>query len=337
MAKKNVRLRLLSNIVIGYMMIAFAWWTVLLYTKNQDAFEAKAQLNKIIFIANDQVKSEAEFKATAFYQDLEKKYKRQEWMILGEAAVFVVSLVIGIYLINRGYNEEMSAAQQRRNFLLSITHELKSPLASIRLVLETFKKRNLEKTQIDKLSVGALQETDRLTQLVNDLLLAARMEEAYQANPEDVNFNQLLSDIVERMKEKHPEHEFNFHDAMPETTTYIDREGFTSVTQNLMENAIKYSSQNAKIQLKIYKDKDNIIMDFKDQGIGIPDSEKKKVFDRFYRVGNEDTRKTKGTGLGLYIVQQIVIAHGGKISIHNNSPKGSIFRIKLPKKLTKSA
>ncbi|MEM1322580.1 MAG: histidine kinase dimerization/phospho-acceptor domain-containing protein, partial [Bacteroidota bacterium] len=179
---KNTRLRLLSNVVIGYMMIAFAWWSVLLFTKNRDAFLAKVDNMAIVMAAQKEVRDAAEFRQTEAYKALEKKYKRQEWMILGEAVVFVISLVIGVWLINRGYNEEMKAERQRRNFLLSITHELKSPLASIKLILETFKKRELGKVQIDKLSSGALKETDRLHSLVNDLLLAARMETAYQPN-----------------------------------------------------------------------------------------------------------------------------------------------------------
>jgi len=333
---KNVRLRLLSNIVIGYMMIAFAWWTILLHTKNQDTFEAKAEYAKLVMIANQEIKSEAEFKATPFYQELETKYTRQKWMIFGESIVFIVSLVIGIYLINRGYNEEMKAAQQRRNFLLSITHELKSPLASIKLVLETLRKRVLEKPQVEKITTGALQETERLNTLVNDLLLAARIESAYQSHPETLDFVELLEGIVEKMKQKYPSHQFSFQSDFTEKILFVDRDGFTSVAQNLIENSIKYSVDQAIINLSLKQEEDTIIMEFADQGIGIPDKEKKRVFDRFYRVGNEDTRKTKGTGLGLYIVKQIVMAHEGKIVIMDNSPKGSIFKISLPAKLTKT-
>ena len=333
---KNTRLRLLSNIVIGYMMVAFAWWTVLLHTKNQDIFDAKAQYAKLVMIAKQEIKDEAEFKATSFYQELERKYTRQKWMILGESIVFIVSLVIGIYLINRGYNEEMKAAQQRRNFLLSITHELKSPLASIKLVLETLKKRTLEKPQVEKITTGALQETERLNTLVNDLLLAARIESAYQVHPEPLNLVELLKGIVEKMQQKYAKHQFSFQSSLSEKMLSIDQDGFTSVTQNLIENAVKYSVDQAVIHLSLKQEAENIVLEFADQGIGISDKEKKRVFDRFYRVGNEDTRKTKGTGLGLYIVKQIVMAHNGEISIMDNSPKGSIFKIILPAKLTKT-
>ena len=148
---QNLRLRLLSYIVIAYMMMAFAWWSILLFTKNRDAFRAKRDLFRIGMIADGTVKNDQEFLATDVYKNLSKQYQRQEWMILGEATFFVISLVIGVWLINRGYNKEVNAAQQRRNFLLSITHELKSPIASIRLVLETFMKRKLSPEQVGQI------------------------------------------------------------------------------------------------------------------------------------------------------------------------------------------
>ncbi len=139
--------------------MAFTWWTVLLFTKNRDAFKAKSELNQVILAAKGEIKSKEEFLISQDYQFLKKKYQSQEWMIAGEAVFFVVSLIIGVWLINRGYNKEVNAAEQRRNFLLSITHELKSPIASIRLVLETFLKRSLKGEQIDKLGTAALKET----------------------------------------------------------------------------------------------------------------------------------------------------------------------------------
>jgi signal transduction histidine kinase len=99
---------------------------------------------------------------------------------------------------------------------------------------------------------------------------------------------------------------------------------------NLLENAVKYSPQNIDITLTIARIKNNIQITISDKGIGIADAEKGKVFEKFYRVGNEDTRSTKGTGLGLYIVEQIVKAHQGKITISDNMPKGSVFKIVLP-------
>jgi len=328
--QKNVRLRLFSNIVIVYMLLALGWWSFLLFTKNRDAFIAKVELQKLIMIANQQIENDAAFLQTAIYQDYLKKYNRQEWMIMGEALVFAIILVIGIWFINRGYNQQVEAAQQSRNFLLSITHELKSPLASIQLVLETLQKRQLKEEQIKKLSKNALKDTNRLTTLVNDLLLAARVETAYQPHIETLRLDQLLETLIEKLKQFHPTAHFEFRQNQEEIYLEGDRTGITSVALNLLENAVKYSGKTSSIITTLHQKENTIWIEFSDNGIGIPDPEKLKVFNRFYRIGNEDTRQTKGTGLGLYIVNQIVKAHQGTISVKDNIPQGTIFTITLP-------
>lgn len=329
--QKNVRLRLLSNFVILFSLIAIAWWSILLFTLNRDAFQGKAGENKMLMIADGKIKTDAEYLETQFYKDLKADYERQEWMIVGESLVFILSIIIGVYLINRGYNKEIAAAQQRRNFLLSITHELKSPIASIKLVLETFIKRELSPKHINQLSNNAVKETDRLNELVNDLLLAAKVETSYTPNLEEINVTQFLADIIQRLQSKYATVAFDFRKPKDPVNIYADRTGLTSVAVNLLENAVKYGTTNTKISTVLRQnEQQEVFIEIADNGIGIANKEKKKVFDRFYRVGNEDTRKTKGTGLGLYIVRQIVLAHNGKVSVADNKPQGTIFTISLP-------
>jgi two-component system phosphate regulon sensor histidine kinase PhoR len=328
---QNNRLRLLSYAVIIYMLLAFAWWSVLLFTKNQDAFAAKRDQLRLIMIANGAISNDEEaFLASPPYQALEKQYTRQEWMIMGEAMVFVVSLVIGLWLINRGYHKEVSAAQQRRNFLLSITHELKSPIASIQLVLETLRKRNLKKELADKLTTNGLVETERLNKLVNDLLLSAKLESAYQPHMEAIDLADLIEQIVARQQDKHAKATIRFIQESPVQPFQGDRTGMTSVVTNLIENAVKYAGATPLIEASIQQEDQAIILQVADNGLGIPDKEKPKIFEKFYRIGNEDTRKTKGTGLGLYIVKEIVKAHKGQIMVEDNHPQGTRFRITLP-------
>ncbi len=328
--KRNINLRLLSYTVIAYMMLAFAWWSVLLFVKNRDAYMAKRDKDRIVLIARGVVSSDVEYFESDYYKDLTRKYKRQEWMILGESIVFVISLVIGIWLINRGYNKEVNAARQQRNFLLSITHELKSPIASIRLVLETLAKRRLKKEQSEKLNNSALKELDRLNGLVNDLLLSAKLETAYQLHLEPFQLDEFLADLVLEMKEKYPKAQFSFRSAEEDLTINGDKTGLTSVAINLLENAVKYSGKEPKIDVFLESDEKNVRFSVADEGIGIDDKEKKNIFDKFYRVGSEDTRKTKGTGLGLYIVNQIVRAHKGAIEVSNHPPQGTVFTVTLP-------
>jgi len=328
----STRLRLLSFAVIAYMMLAFAWWSILLFTKNQDAFLAKRDKLRILMIAEGSVANDQQFFQSERYLVLKQQYDRQEYMILGEAVVFTISLLIGLWLINRGYKQEVASARQQHNFLLSITHELKSPLASIRLVLETLQKRNLPQDKTEKLAKGALIETERLNTLVNDLLLSARLEAAYQPHREPVDLSQMLEDIIERLGVKYPKVHFEFHKQTATQRIDGDESGLASVIINLLENAVKYSSPPVEIEANIRQEEEYLILEIADNGKGINEKEKTKIFDKFYRIGNEDTRKTKGTGLGLYIVNQIVKAHNGKISVEDHQPEGTLFRIKLPLK-----
>ena len=312
------------------MLCAFAWWSALLYIKNKDAFEAKANLMQLLMLGKKEVNSEEEFKLHKNYLDLKYKYKKQEWMILGEASIFISSLIFGIWLINRGHKIEVSAEQQTRNFLLSITHELKTPLASIKLTLETMLKRDLKKESRDTLSGNAVKEIDRLNNLVNDLLLAAKVETFYQPHKENFDVEELLSDIIHDFEDRHEDLKVDF--VKPDKAVFIlgEKQGLASAFENLLENARKYSFDDVKINVMLASKDNKVFVSFADKGIGIVDADKKKVFEKFYRVGSEDTRKAKGTGLGLYIVNEVIKAHNGKIAISDNQPKGTVFKIILP-------
>ncbi len=312
------------------MLVAFTWWSVLLFKKNEDAYYAKTELLRIVMAEEDDILNNEDFQNSPAFIELSDKYRKQEWMIFGEASVFILSLVIGIYLINRAYHREMTTAQNRRNFLLSITHELKSPIASIKLVLETFLKRQLNKSQQDQLSQGALKESERLNSLVNNLLLAARVEEAYQPSMEPLDLNIVFKEVVEQMQIKFHEATIHFESDVDQANINGDHFGWTSVAINLIENAVKYSTAPANVQIHLSENNQQYEITFTDQGYGIPKEEKKKIFTQFYRVGNEDTRKTKGTGLGLYIVEQIVKAHKGKIRVLDAEPSGTRFLIEVP-------
>ncbi|MBK9017427.1 MAG: GHKL domain-containing protein [Saprospiraceae bacterium] len=312
---------------MAYMLMAFAWWSLLLFTKNQDAFYAKRDLMKIGMVAEGRVKSDTEFEQTVDYQELAKKYQRQERMIFGEALMFVLTLLAGLWFINQGYQKEVKANQQRRNFLLSITHELKSPISSIRLVLETLLRRELPKEKANLLATSALRENERLHELVENLLLSAKLETAYQPHFEEINLAALLEDLMAKLADRHPEAVIALEKPDDFPMVKMDRQGIISMATNLLENAIKYADDRPEIEVRLFYDKNKVTMEFADNGPGISDKEKKRVFEKFYRIGSEETRKTKGTGLGLFIVQQVVKAHNGRIQVLDNQPKGTVFKI----------
>ncbi len=326
----KIYLRILTYLVIAYMLVAFAWWTKLLFLKNQDAFNSKRDFMELVMFVEKKIQNKQELYTTPEYIQLSDKYKRQEWMILGEAIIFVLSIVIGIWLINRGYNRIIETTRQSRNFLLSISHELKSPLSSIKLTLETFIKRDLDREKTLKLASNALLETERLNELVDNLLLASKLETAYKPVYEKFDLVELIGGLQKRLALKYPESQLQFQPQESKLDIIADKFGLTLVVVNLIENAKKYSFGPAQIDIKLYKLQDGIRLEVGDQGVGIDDKNKKKVFNRFYRIGDEETRKTKGTGLGLFIVKQIVTTSKGEIKVLDNSPKGTIIDIFLP-------
>jgi len=156
------RLPLITYLIIGYMLLAFGWWSVLLLRKNEEAHDAQVELFALQMAVQREIDKPADFRATEAYYDLAESFRRQQNMIIGESVLLVLSFMGGLFLLFRSLRKEISAAEQQRNFLLSITHELKSPLAGIRLILETFQKRRELKPEIQqKLSTNALVETDR--------------------------------------------------------------------------------------------------------------------------------------------------------------------------------
>jgi signal transduction histidine kinase len=334
--KRLDKIKIFSYGVIGYMLLAFLWWSVLLHNKNQDAFKAKTELLRLGMAAERLYISESHFQSSPAYAALSKSYKRQQTMIIGETLVFAIIMIIGIILINRGYNKEVKAAKQQQNFLLSITHELKSPLASIKLVLQTLLKRKLNEEQIEMLANRAVKESDRLNQLVNDLLLAARLESSYVLQKASVDWVELIRYCVNSVSENNESASLRFECSLDYLEGYADENAIEIALVNLLENAIKYADGHPEITVRLQKINSTIKIEILDNGPGIPSKEKELIFQKFYRIGNEDVRKTKGTGLGLYIVKSIVEGHQGQIKVSDNLGKGSVFTMELPLKTTQS-
>lgn len=328
--KKHFRHRFIYYGLIFYVLTFSLWWCYLLLNQNEQLFNARIDALHIEYVQYEGI-SESEFEAKDFYQTLYSQFNKQKMMIIGEASVFFVVLIIGMWFMNRGFRKEVALARQQRNFLLSITHELKSPIASIKLALDTFMKRpNLKPQQIQLLTKGALTETDRLNTLVNNILLAARIENSYTISLEPLNLKDLINENLTQVRTKFSNFRFNFqcNDEIPMLNA--DRLALNSIIINLLENAAKYSPKGDEVNIVLNKIGRQIIVEIADKGIGIADDDKDKVFEKFYRVGSEDTRRTKGTGLGLYIVKNIIMAHKGTIQILDNQPKGSIFKVSLP-------
>ncbi len=301
----------------------------MLLSKNADVYDTKVELLKAQ-LETENASFSDNVEQTVAYQEIIQKKHRQRNMIIGEGIFFFVVLLIGVWFVYNSFKQEMKLAAQQRNFLLSITHELKSPIASIRLILDTFIKRDLKQEQIQRFAKNGVKEATRLLRLVNNILMAARLESGFHLSKGDLDIKTLTRDIVDQLQDKHPNTLFSLQMDREIPIIQADTVAITSIALNLLENAIKYCPEDTPIDVSVKCQNDFIILEVADEGAGIPDKEKTKIFEKFYRVGNEDTRTTKGTGLGLYLVESLVKEHDGKISVRDNQPTGTIFSVKLP-------
>ena len=287
--------------------------------------------NNEITVLQEQILENTKSNSLEAQKNLSDKLHKQWSMIFGEGSVFLVLLVLGIFRTRNSFKKEAALAAQQKNFLLSVTHELKSPLASVRLQLETIQKRALPKEKQEEVLENAIEDTDRLNALVENILFAARIDNhTFILHKEKAN----LSDEVKGLSEKAGAGFVRHHKLVTEISDQIiisfDKIGFHSIFMNLLENAAKYSSPGTEIKVTLKKNAELVLLSIADQGPGIPNEEKENIFQRFYRIGNEETRSTKGTGLGLYIVNSLVKEHGWSINILDNKPTGSIFEITIP-------
>jgi signal transduction histidine kinase len=263
------------------------------------------------------------------YQE-DEYLERRIWMIVGEGLVFFTLLSFGIYKIRKNFKQEVKLAQQKQNFALSVTHELKSPIAGIKLFLQTLQKHDLSEEKRKDIVNKCLQNTNRLESLINNILLTNAFENGnYQLVKESFDAKSTAQEILHLLSSAHNRHTIQLV-FFGDEKIILDKQSFTSILSNLLENAIKYSDENSDTEVEISTENNALKLKVKDQGIGISESERYLIFDKFYRAGNELTRKTKGTGLGLFIVYELVHLNEGEIFVEANSPKGSIFTVNLP-------
>ena len=249
-------------------------------------------------------------------------------MIIGEGMIFLVIFVLGVIRLKKHLSQERYYANQQQNFLLAVTHELKSPLASVKLYLQTILKRDLDREQQKSFISNSLKDIERLDYLVENVLLATKLENSSFSFPkENFDFSELINEIIDRLQKNACKTEILRPEIEEQVIIYADKFAITNVVTNLVENAIKYSPPCAHVEVKLCRKGKDLIFAVADRGVGIPDDEKKLIFNKFYRVGNESTRKTKGTGLGLYIVKTVLQKHDASIKVLNNDPFGSIFEV----------
>ena len=304
-------------VFLFYIITALIWWCIALSIQNEQMSTLKIKSLSYSDV-NYNIK----------YQSIIEEKKRKTGQYLGEGAIFFLLISAGAIFLFRAVNKQLKISQQQQNFMMAITHELKTPIAITKLNLETIQKRKLDDNQQLKLISNTIEENNRMNALCSNLLLSSQMEAGgYQLAFAEINFSELVLNCVRDFKNR-----FAFKAIQTEIEENIFLKGdiflLQIVINNLIDNAVKYTPKESVLTITLSKGKFSTLC-VADQGEGINDNEKKKVFDKFYRSGIEATQKSKGTGLGLFLVKKIIHAHKGDIYIKDNKPKGAQFFIEL--------
>jgi signal transduction histidine kinase len=247
--------------------------------------------------------------------------------------VMIVGLAVALVIIFRNLLVQRKLTSLYDNFIANITHELKSPLSSIQLYLETLSSKKLSVEKQNEFYAIMAKDTTRLHKLINSILEVSRLEQKRVAHNFHIyDADNILSQIIDNSI-KH----FNLPEGVVITQgktgsqCVIDKEAMQIVFDNFTDNAVKYTAGNVKINIKLKTFLKKIVIEFTDKGIGIGLKDQKTIFDKFHRINNKAIPNVKGTGLGLYWVKEIIRLHGGKTSVRSEGiNKGTTFIIELP-------
>lgn len=246
--------------------------------------------------------------------------------------VIIAGLVLNTIFLVR----EIRRNEQQDSFLNAVTHELKTPIASIKLYLETLERRQLADGQRREFYRIMLEDADRLLATVEQVLKASAVRDAARKDRQEVNFSAIVADAMQLAARRHNlgQAELRFSSPPPdEVAVLAHADDLRMVVANLLDNAVKYSGSRKDIVAELLTpDLDTVVFRVRDKGIGIPSGELKRIFKRFYRVQNTVLRQVKGTGLGLFIVRSVVRGYGGDVFAESEGEgHGSTFTIRLPR------
>ncbi len=307
-------IRVIYWLFLSYMVVAFIWWYVTLVNQNEQL--AKVQYSVILKNDNRFVEKS---------QAIENFQNRKNTQYLAEGLTILFLFLLGAIYVYRSLIKQIRYSNQQQNFMMAVTHELKTPIAITQLNIETILKRQLAPDQQKKMLEVSLLETQRLDNLCNNILFASQLDMgSYQANTQEVDFSYIIEHTTTTYKNRFQDRKFAIS---IQDKIFIKGESvlLQLLLNNLIDNAIKYSPVDTVIYVALVKENNLIKLSVTDEGVGVPLEDKDKIFEKFFRSGAEYTRTTKGTGLGLYLCKRIAIFHNAKLEVAAHYPKGSIF------------
>jgi signal transduction histidine kinase len=262
-----------------------------------------------------------------------------------QAAVYIwAGLLVVLLILTSGAIAAQTVGKQiklnklKNVFIATVTHELKTPLASMRVLVDTLLEGNYESERtVNEYLRLISKENERLSHLIDNFLTFSRMERNKQAfEISTVSPVEIANAAAEAVRAKFDMNNVRFNVAMDKPLPMIraDKDAMVTVLVNLLDNSYKYSGNDKNIELRIYSADSYVCFSVKDNGIGMTRRQTRKAFDRFYQADTSLARRTEGAGLGLSIVKFIVDAHNGRIDVKSELGKGSIFTVKLPAERT---
>ena len=252
-------------------------------------------------------------------------------LVLG--ILFFLLIIAGVVLNTIFLVREIRRNEQHDHFINSVTHELKTPVASIRLYLETLQTRDLDEAKRQQFYGVMLADSHRLTHLIEQVLRAGQAKAPRnQANRVALDLSDLVQSCVELARVRHHLPEESIHYQSQAATVLGDPDELKAAVSNLLDNAIKYSADDVAVNVEVLRlDPKKVEVRVRDSGVGISAGELRRIFKRFYRVPGKVTMRVKGTGLGLFIVKSAAQRHGGRAYAESEGPgRGSTFTIQLP-------
>jgi two-component system sensor histidine kinase SenX3 len=269
----------------------------------------------------------------------------RQGVLLFVGVIFFAAIILGL-ILNTGFLvREIRLNEQHDSFINAVTHELKTPITSIRLYLETLQRRDVDETQRQQFYRLMLDDTDRLRGTVEQVLKAGevRYRRTSARNPVEIDFPGIVGECMDLARSRHHLQSTALHwqdsaatngnGAGAAIKVHGDADELRTAISNILDNAIKYSGADVDVSVGIETPDDNrVVLRVRDRGVGIPAGELKRIFKRFYRVPRRAASHAKGTGLGLFIVRAIARAHGGKVFAESaGEAHGTTVTLELPR------
>ncbi|MEO8962344.1 MAG: ATP-binding protein [Ginsengibacter sp.] len=301
--------------LLAYIVAALVFWFIALNIQNEEIYSYKMRMIEV---------NDLDFQRES--QQLKEEKDRKTTQYIGEGATFLLLIVAGAVFVFRIIKKQLVLSKQQQNFMMAITHELKTPIAVTKLNLETMQIRKLDHDQQQKLIRSTIQESNRLNALCNNMLLLSQIDTGgYIFTNEKIDLGALATDCAEDFLARFSSRRI---EVSTEDEIFIngDKLLLQLAINNLLDNAIKYSPKDTLVLLRVFYDHKKIHFQVIDEGQGVPEKEQDKIFEKYFRGAQ---MQTKGTGLGLYLTREIVRQHNGNISLTDNKPHGCIFEMQF--------